>query len=161
MAINNGYLYVADTANNVIFSCPLTTDSNTPNSFSCTSYSPRNSQNVLEAANPRGIAIYNNYLYFTNFNFNTSGSDPGIATICSINSGSLSSCSNAGIDVSLLNGSSHPAGVTAFNGHLYITDQSTNNYILVCTINNTNGSLSDCSRTASGITGTPIGISIF
>ncbi len=166
MAINNGYLYVVDavSSNNYgIWSCPL---SSNPSSFSCTKQALTNSV----AAAPRGIAIYNNYLYFTNSSFGSPPDPPpdpapGIATICSINSsdGSLSSCSNAGIDVSLLNGSSSkPAGVTAFNGHLYITDQSTNDYILVCTINNANGSLSACARTASDITtGTPIGISIF
>ena len=119
--------------------------------------------------NPRGIAIYNNYLYFTNNIYRTTAPNATSVVACGpLNSdGSIpsSSCVSLGFtDQSKFPGASVGANGIAIDDstgsvYAYIPVQ-TSEAIIQCSVSGT--TVGSCAQTATGVTFfTPIGISIY
>lgn len=159
IAMNNGYLYISNNAgglgNGTISICQVS-DGAVVGSCSTASVA------TAYADSPRGVAVYNNYLYFVNDTVTGTG---GAITSCSINTdGTLGTCADTGSGISAFG---NPQGIAIYNGYVYVTD--TANHVLKCTLSGdgtiTNGS---CVQTATtdqnGDTisiSSPTGISIF
>ncbi len=172
IAVNNNVLYIANNTGGSgpgqgsIQVCPLTHATTTSG---CTESSA--TENYVN--NPRGIAIYNNYLYFTNNVYRTTApnASPNATSVVACGplnaDGSIpvSSCVSLGsADQSQFPGASAGSNGIAIDDstgtvYAYIPVQ-TSTKIMQCTVSGT--TVNSCVQTAMGVTfSTPIGISIF
>ena len=151
VAINNGYLYIMNSA----FTQPSTIGSSyTQCSASdatnpCTLTTPTGNGALN---NPIGITIQNNYAYIANYSNQT-------YTLCKVNilNNNLTDCSTNAINGMPLTGT--PEVVIINNGYAYITDQVDDGY-MQCKVNAADGTLSVCQfkpLAGSGDTVAPVG----
>ncbi|WP_186643940.1 fibronectin type III domain-containing protein [Fluviispira vulneris] len=148
--LNTPYLYVTNRSGNAINKCSINTATGniiTP----CTPYGG------IGLGGPTGIAVFNNYMYIAN-----AGSNAVVKCTVNVSDGSLTSCgiaTSSTVNPPSSGSYSSTEGVAIINDTLYIANWGSNT-VIKCKISITDGSLSGCLSTGSGVAFSgPIGMS--